>query len=284
MKKWMKCICMLTAFAVMLSIAGCGGDDDEKTKDVPVTQIQIKLNDGSTPPNPVAIDPNAYIQLNATALPENATKKQLEWTSDNTSIATVTASGLVQALVTGETKITCKATDGSNVSAIVNLKVNEVDYGKEVTGTYEGLIDIKTDQMYYIDFPLTLEYVSINKVKFTGTGDFPTTSFSDDPMLQAAVEAGMLPPEIPVGISANLNVDTDDAGGYFITGGGEITIPEWFASAIGLPMAGSSFVIKPEDGASATQSPIPYINSKGEIYLRFEILGLGEAFYNGKKK
>jgi len=284
MKNLMKGICMLAACAVTLSFTSCGGDDDEKTKDVPVTQIQIKLNDGATPPSPVSIDPNSFVQFNATVLPENATNKKYEWSSENTSIATVSASGLVQALVTGETKIWCKAQDGSNVSASINLKVNEVDYGKEVAGIYEGKIDIKTDKMYYIDFLLDLVYVSINKVKFSGTGDFPTTSFSSDPQLQAAVDAGLLPPIIPVGISANLNIDTNGAGGYLITGGGDITIPEWFASAIGLPMAGSSFTIKPENGASAEQSPIPYINSKGEIYMRYEILGLGEAFYNGKKK
>jgi len=285
MKKWMKCICMLTAFAVALSIAGCGGDDDEKTKNVPVTQIQIRMSDGSTPPNPVAVDPNTYIQFNVNALPENATDKRLEWSSENTSIATVNASGLVQALNTGETKINCKALDGSNVSASVNLKVNEVDYGKEVVAVYEGKIDIKTGEMFYIDFLIDLQYVSVNKVKFTGEGLFPAESFSDDATYRAMIELGMIPSHIPVGISAELNIDTDGAGGYLITGGGNITLPEEFAlGVLGLPMAGSTFTVKPEEGASVTESPLPYIKSNGDMYMRFEIFGLGEAFYNGKKK
>lgn len=51
--------------------------------------------------------------LTATVLPTNASNKSVIWTSDNTSVASVTSEGVVTALNTGKAVITVKTSDGS---------------------------------------------------------------------------------------------------------------------------------------------------------------------------
>ena len=55
--------------------------------------------------------------LTATVLPSDATDKSVTWSSSNTAVATVTASGLVTAVADGSCTITCTAQDGSGVTA-----------------------------------------------------------------------------------------------------------------------------------------------------------------------
>ena len=65
--------------------------------------------------------------LNATIAPDNASKKDLTWTSDRSDIATVTENSdgtvTVNAKAPGEATITAAATDGSNVKAACKVTV-----------------------------------------------------------------------------------------------------------------------------------------------------------------
>lgn len=62
------------------------------------------------------------IQLSATVLPENATYKDLTWTSEDKSIATVSDTGLVKALKKGNVRITVTS-DVDEISAYCDLTV-----------------------------------------------------------------------------------------------------------------------------------------------------------------
>lgn len=62
--------------------------------------------------------------LTASILPDNASNKSVNWTSDNTDVATV-VNGVITAVSPGECNITCASTDGSNVSAVCHIVVNE---------------------------------------------------------------------------------------------------------------------------------------------------------------
>ena len=62
-------------------------------------------------------------QLTATVIPSDATNKEVTWSSDKTSIATVSSDGLVTAKAEGTATITCKAKDGSGVSATCSITV-----------------------------------------------------------------------------------------------------------------------------------------------------------------
>jgi hypothetical protein len=277
-----KSFLMLAAVAVVLPFAGCGGSDDDDTpKEVFATDVVVTDASG-TVVSSFEVNPKEYFQLNAAVKPDNATNTKYTWSSEDEATATVSASGLVQGVKSGDTKIVVKSNDGK-ASKSISVKVKDVDYGKAVAGDYEGKIDIKTGgEMFYIDFPVTLVYESVNKVSFEGGADFPPEALTENPTERAML--AMLFPSVPIGMKANLTIGSDGDKGYVISGGGNITLPELLASVMGLPMAGSSFTVVRYEKDPIEKSPIPYINEKGEIYMRFEILGMGEVFYNGKKK
>ena len=62
--------------------------------------------------------------LVATVLPANADNKTLAWESSNADVADVTGNGTVIANANGTCVITCRATDGSDVSAVCQVTVS----------------------------------------------------------------------------------------------------------------------------------------------------------------
>ncbi|MGN0396112.1 MAG: Ig-like domain-containing protein, partial [Coprococcus sp.] len=64
-------------------------------------------------------------QIIATVSPENADNKSLTWTSSDTSVATVSSSGLVRGCGRGTATITCTTRDGSNISESCNVTVTQ---------------------------------------------------------------------------------------------------------------------------------------------------------------
>lgn len=65
------------------------------------------------------------LQLSATVSPDNATNPSLTWTSSNAEVATVNESGVVTAVSAGESVITVKANDGSEVQATCQITVEK---------------------------------------------------------------------------------------------------------------------------------------------------------------
>ena len=65
----------------------------------------------------ITIQPNETRTITASVLPDNASNKNVTWSSSNTSIATVDQTGKVTAKAVGSCTITCSATDGSGVKA-----------------------------------------------------------------------------------------------------------------------------------------------------------------------
>lgn len=70
------------------------------------------------------IGPKDTVQLHAQVLPEEALKKDLIWSSNNENVATVDANGIVIPVGKGEAIITATTTDGSNLSATCNVRVD----------------------------------------------------------------------------------------------------------------------------------------------------------------
>lgn len=62
-------------------------------------------------------------QLSATVYPTNATNKSVNWSSSNTTVATVSSSGLVTAKSAGSATITCRAADGSGKYVTCSITV-----------------------------------------------------------------------------------------------------------------------------------------------------------------
>lgn len=71
--------------------------------------------------------------------PADATKTDLSYSSSDSGVATVNSDGVITAKGIGTAKITAKATDGSNASAAITVKVSKKDdVGKTFTNT-EGV-------------------------------------------------------------------------------------------------------------------------------------------------
>ena len=97
-----------------------------------------------------------YLQLYATVLPDNATNKEISWTTSNSSVATVTSNGIVEAKTLGSAIITATTTDGSGLSASCVVTVLK-----------------KTDRFYIEDFTinpgetLTVSILLDNEAEYT---------------------------------------------------------------------------------------------------------------------
>ncbi len=92
----------------------CVVDVNEPTK---VTSIALSETDKT-------LTVGETFELVAIALPENAYDKSLIWSSDNEEIATVN-DGVITAMSPGECDITCASSDGSEISAICHISVQE---------------------------------------------------------------------------------------------------------------------------------------------------------------
>jgi hypothetical protein len=94
----------------------------------PVAVTGVSLNKNST-----TLTVGGTETLTATVSPDDATDKTVTWSSDNTSVATVDANGLVTAVAEGTATITVTATNGTDdtsddKTAICVVTVNPVTY------------------------------------------------------------------------------------------------------------------------------------------------------------
>ena len=108
--------CTITATAV---------DGSGKTATCEVTVIQLVTNITLSHTS-LTLKLDGYQKLTATVLPDNATNKEVTWSSSDENVAEVTKTGGVAAIGEGECTITCTATDGSGVSATCSVVVDDV--------------------------------------------------------------------------------------------------------------------------------------------------------------
>lgn len=91
LKQNMKRFLFISLMAV-LALTGC------QKKDVPVASVTVD-------PETMTLEVGQTARLTATVNPSNATYQDITWSSDNSSVATVDASGTVTALAVGSAKI-----------------------------------------------------------------------------------------------------------------------------------------------------------------------------------
>ena len=131
-----------------------GGSSVVNVTSVSVSPTSTTLNIGGTQ------------QLTATVLPNNATDKSVSYTSNNTSVATVSNSGLITAVSSGNATITVTTTDG-NHTATCQVTVNEpapitTDYSLSPNSPYINGVPYK---MFFYSTNYSANYY------FTGTID-----------------------------------------------------------------------------------------------------------------
>ncbi|MFN2396354.1 MAG: S8 family serine peptidase, partial [Bacteroidales bacterium] len=84
---------------------GDGSGGDPEPDPVAVTGVSVS-------PTTASLEVNETVQLVATVSPEDATNKDVTWSSDNTSVATVSSTGIVTGVGEGTTTITVTTDDG----------------------------------------------------------------------------------------------------------------------------------------------------------------------------
>ena len=92
---------------------------------------------------------NSLFQLTATILPAYATNKTIQWTSSNTAIATVDASGLIQGVTPGNTTISASTQDGNKIATcIVTVSNGTIPVsGITLSHTFSSLLIGATQQL-----------------------------------------------------------------------------------------------------------------------------------------
>lgn len=94
---------------------------------VPVTSVE--LSDSS-----ISLTKGSTKSLSATVYPDNASNKELRWESNNSSVATVSSTGLVTAVKSGKATITATALDGSgqfdSCEVTVSTPVTDINLNK----------------------------------------------------------------------------------------------------------------------------------------------------------
>ncbi len=90
-----------------------------------MTVIQVVLVESiAVNPSTCEIKVGSNKQLTATVSPSSAFNKEVEWSSSDTSVATVDANGLVTGVASGEVTITVKAKDASGVTGTAKVTVS----------------------------------------------------------------------------------------------------------------------------------------------------------------
>ena len=100
----------------------------------PVTRISVTASEKNA-----AV--GKTIALTAAVLPENASLKQVTWTSSDERIATVDEQGNVTGVKRGNVRITATAKDGSNIRANIGLQVSQ-DAEEIVLDKTETTVDV----------------------------------------------------------------------------------------------------------------------------------------------
>jgi hypothetical protein len=93
---------------------------------IPVTSVSVS-------PTSVSLKANNTQSLTATVLPSNATNRSVTWSSNNTTVATVSTTGVVTGRAAGIAVITATAADGSGKSGTSTVNVYQTTFQTTVS-------------------------------------------------------------------------------------------------------------------------------------------------------
>lgn len=114
------------AYELMLVVNDGGngiGADHANWADAKLLASSVAVTGISVSPTTLSIDEGRTGQLSETVSPSNATDKRVTWSSNNTSVATVDANGLVTGVSEGSATITVTTNDGE-YTAMSNVTIN----------------------------------------------------------------------------------------------------------------------------------------------------------------
>lgn len=109
-------------FSIAVPLAGNSGSTPPRIYvygaeiEVTYTAETVHPTSVSVSPSTASIEAGETVQLTETVLPSNATDKSVTWSSNNTSVATVSSSGLVTGVSAGSATITVTTVDGGKTA------------------------------------------------------------------------------------------------------------------------------------------------------------------------
>ena len=173
-----------TYYLHVLTVDKAGNKIETISQAITVTQLVtgITLNQTSA-----TLTEGETLQLTATVAPDNTNNKTLTWSSNNDTVASVSANGLVTAKTAGTAIITVKANDGSGVTATCTVRVkklatevNELEAGDWVR--YEDGTGVERNCVVLYDSSSSygVEIITMESVEDVKLGeDDPTVSGAD---------------------------------------------------------------------------------------------------------
>ena len=165
---------------------------------ITVTESKVAVTSITLDKETVELTEGATLKLTATILPENATNKNIAWTSSAATVATVDATGLVTAIAPGESIITAKTEDGGKTATckvIVTAQQHPVE-GVSLDKTSAELVEGETITLVAIVTPDNASNKNL--------------SWSTSDASVASVENGLVTAVAPG--SAVITVTTEDGG------------------------------------------------------------------------
>lgn len=149
------CYCKLSALKPSGTSYNFSTNIDAMIGVEPAQQEVINVTGVTVAPTSATLKINGKQQLTATIAPANATDKAVTWKSSNTSVATVSESGLVKGIAQGTAIITVTTHDGNKTATATITVTNETEESQDFTlvtsadelqsgdemiivGTYEG--------------------------------------------------------------------------------------------------------------------------------------------------
>ena len=165
----------LTALILSFMLTTCSNEDQKgevKVSDIKLnlTTLSLSVGDSET--------------LNVTVLPDNATNKNVLWSSNNLNVATVNNTGLVTAVAPGTAAITVISESGNklaNCIIIATLEVSSVTLNKNSISLNIGATERLT---------ATIEPTNASNKTITWSSSYPNVASVNSSGLVTAIEAG----------------------------------------------------------------------------------------------
>ena len=137
----------IAAGSGILTIEGANGLSCECS--VNVVEKPVAVTSVSLDQHELSLLPNNTKQLTATILPENATNKNITWTSSNEAVATVDSNGLVTAHQAGTATIKAQSAENADVYDECVITVREITTLTGASLSLNGYIGVN----FYFEIP-----------------------------------------------------------------------------------------------------------------------------------
>ena len=135
----------------------------------------VKVTDNSISVKEVILDTNEMnlqigdtYQLTATVYPNNATNKELKWTSSNSSIATVSSTGKIIARKNGTATITVKTVDGNRTDRCI-VKVTDKNISVTNVTLNTNKLNLQAGDTYQLTATVYPSNATNKEVKWTSS-------------------------------------------------------------------------------------------------------------------